>query len=152
MTKRYVIALDQGTTSSRAVLFNGKGKIEGITQKEFTQHFPRPGWVEHDPMEIWDSQWEVFNQLVSKHKIKPSDIAAIGIANQRETTVVWDKNSGEPVFNAIVWQDRRTASICESLKSKGLEDYIRQNTGLVIDAYFSESHEFPELISARSLE
>lgn len=137
MTKRYVIALDQGTTSSRAVLFNGKGKIEGITQKEFTQHFPRPGWVEHDPMEIWDSQWEVFNQLVSKHKIKPSNIAAIGITNQRETTVVWDKNSGEPVFNAIVWQDRRTASICESLKSKGLEDYIRQNTGLVIDAYFS---------------
>ena len=137
MTKRYVIALDQGTTSSRAVLFNGKGKIEGITQKEFTQHFPRPGWVEHDPMEIWDSQWEVFNQLVSQQKINPSEIEAIGITNQRETTVVWDKNSGEPVFNAIVWQDRRTASICESLKSKGLEDYIRQNTGLVIDAYFS---------------
>ncbi|NNK84907.1 MAG: glycerol kinase GlpK, partial [Desulfobacterales bacterium] len=137
MTKRYVIALDQGTTSSRAVLFNSQGIVEGITQKEFTQHFPRPGWVEHDPMEIWDSQWEVFNQLVSQQKIKPSDIAAIGITNQRETTVVWDKNSGEPVFNAIVWQDRRTASICESLKSDGLEEYIRRTTGLVIDAYFS---------------
>lgn len=137
MTKRYVIALDQGTTSSRAVLFNSQGIVEGITQKEFTQHFPRPGWVEHDPMEIWDSQWEVFNQLVSQQKIKPSDIAAIGITNQRETTVVWDKNSGEPVFNAIVWQDRRTASICESLKSDGLEEYVRRTTGLVIDAYFS---------------
>ncbi len=137
MASRYVIALDQGTTSSRAVLFNSQGKIEGITQKEFTQHFPRSGWVEHDPMEIWKSQWGVFKQLVNEQKINPSDIAAIGITNQRETTVVWDKNSGEPVFNAIVWQDRRTASICESLKSNGLEDYIRQNTGLVVDAYFS---------------
>ncbi|MDY6792268.1 MAG: glycerol kinase GlpK [Thermodesulfobacteriota bacterium] len=137
MTKRYVIALDQGTTSSRAVLFGSRGRIEGITLKEFTQHFPRSGWVEHDPMEIWESQWEVFQQLVNERKVNPSDIAAIGITNQRETTVVWDKNSGEPVFNAIVWQDRRTASICEFLKSKGLEDYVRQNTGLVIDAYFS---------------
>ncbi|MBW1644702.1 MAG: glycerol kinase, partial [Deltaproteobacteria bacterium] len=105
MTKKYVIALDQGTTSSRAVLFNSQGKIEGITQKEFTQHFPQSGWVEHDPVEIWESQWEVFEQLVNEQKINPSDIAAIGITNQRETTVVWDKNSGEPVFNAIVWQD-----------------------------------------------
>jgi len=101
MTKKYVIALDQGTTSSRAVLFNSQGKIEGITQKEFTQHFPQSGWVEHDPVEIWESQWEVFEQLVNEQKINPSDIAAIGITNQRETTVVWDKNSGEPVFNAI---------------------------------------------------
>jgi len=137
MTNKYIIALDQGTTSSRAVLFNSQGKIEGITQKEFTQHFPQSGWVEHDPMEIWESQWEVFEQLVNEQKINPSDIAAIGITNQRETTVVWDKNSGEPVFNAIVWQDRRTAAICESLKSNGLEEYIRRNTGLVIDAYFS---------------
>jgi len=137
MVSKYVIALDQGTTSSRAVLFNSRGKIEGITQKEFTQDFPRPGWVEHDPVEIFKSQWEVFEQLVNEKKVKPSDIAAIGITNQRETTVVWDKNSGKPVFNAIVWQDRRTASICESLRSKGFENYIRQNTGLVIDAYFS---------------
>ena len=137
MTNRYVIALDQGTTSSRAVLFNSQGQIEGVAQKEFNQHFPRPGWVEHDPMEIWESQWEVFEQLVNEQKINPSDIAAIGITNQRETTVVWDKNSGKPVFNAIVWQDRRTAPICESLKSNGLEEYIRRNTGLVIDAYFS---------------
>jgi len=137
MTNKYIIALDQGTTSSRAVLFNSHGKIKGITQKEFTQHFPRSGWVEHDPMEIWESQWEVFEQLVNEQKINPSDIAAIGITNQRETTVVWDKNSGEPVFNAIVWQDRRTAPICESLKSNDLEEYIRRNTGLVIDSYFS---------------
>jgi glycerol kinase len=137
MSKRYIIALDQGTTSSRAVLFNDQGKIEGIAQKEFTQHFPRPGWVEHDPLEIWESQWEVFNQLINQNKVNPSEISAIGITNQRETTVVWDKNSGEPVFNAIVWQDRRTASICESLKSNGLEEYIRRTTGLVIDAYFS---------------
>ncbi|MFQ5918222.1 MAG: glycerol kinase GlpK, partial [Candidatus Binatia bacterium] len=137
MTNKYVIALDQGTTSSRAVLFNSQGEIEGIAQREFTQHFPRPGWVEHDPVEIWESQWEVFEQVLNKHKVNPSEVAAIGITNQRETTVVWDKSSGEPVFNAIVWQDRRTASICESLRSKGLEDYIRQNTGLVVDAYFS---------------
>jgi glycerol kinase len=137
MIDKYVIALDQGTTSSRAVLFNSQGEIEGIAQREFTQHFPRPGWVEHDPVEIWESQWEVFEQVVTEHQVSPSEVAAIGITNQRETTVVWDKNSGEPVGNAIVWQDRRTASICESLRSKGLEEYIRHNTGLVVDAYFS---------------
>ena len=137
MIDKYVIALDQGTTSSRAVLFNSQGEIEGIAQREFTQHFPRPGWVEHDPVEIWESQWEVFEQVVNEHQVSPSEVAAIGITNQRETTVVWDKNSGEPVGNAIVWQDRRTASICESLRSKGLEEYIRHNTGLVVDAYFS---------------
>ena len=137
MTNKYVIALDQGTSSSRAVLFNSRGEIEGVAQRELPQHFPEPGWVEQDPTEIWKSQWEVFEQVVKEHKVSPSDVAAIGITNQRETTVVWDKYTGEPVFNAIVWQDRRTASICESLKSKGLEEYIRQNTGLVIDAYFS---------------
>ena len=137
MIDKYVIALDQGTTSSRAVLFNSQGEIEGIAQREFTQHFPRPGWVEHDPVEIWESQWEVFEQVVNEHQVSPSEVAAIGITNQRETTVVWDKNSGEPVGNAIVWQDRRTASICESLRSRGLERYIRHNTGLVVDAYFS---------------
>ena len=137
MIDKYVIALDQGTTSSRAVLFNSQGEIEGIAQREFTQHFPRPGWVEHDPVEIWESQWEVFEQVVNEHQVSPSEVAAIGITNQRETTVVWDKNSGEPVGNAIVWQDRRTASICESLRSRGLEEYIRHNTGLVVDAYFS---------------
>ena len=137
MTNKYVIALDQGTSSSRAVLFNSRGEIEGVAQRELPQHFPEPGWVEQDPTEIWKSQWEVFEQVVKEHKVSPSDVAAIGITNQRETTVVWDKYTGEPVFNAIVWQDRRTASICESLKSKGLEEYIRENTGLVIDAYFS---------------
>jgi glycerol kinase len=133
MKKKFVLALDQGTTSSRAVLFNDQGEIQGIAQRELTQFFPRPGWVEQDPLEIWKSQWEVFEQVLYEHKVNPSDVAAIGISNQRETTVVWEKTSGEPVFNAIVWQDRRTASICESLRSKGLEDYVRKNTGLVID-------------------
>lgn len=137
MKNKYIIALDQGTTSSRAVLFNSKGKIEGVSQKEFTQHFPKPGWVEHNPMEIWNSQWEVFSQLIKENNVNPSEIAAIGITNQRETTIVWDKQTGNPIFNAIVWQDRRTASICESLKNEGLESYVKENTGLVIDAYFS---------------
>ncbi|PCJ87564.1 MAG: glycerol kinase [Flavobacteriales bacterium] len=135
--EKYIIALDQGTTSSRAVLLNSKAQIVGISQKEFTQHFPSPGWVEHDPMEIWSSQWEVFENVIKENSVTPADIAAIGITNQRETTVVWDKNTGEPVFNAIVWQDRRTASICEQLKNDGLEDYVKENTGLVVDAYFS---------------
>jgi len=137
MENKYIIALDQGTTSSRAVLFNSKGKIEGVSQKEFTQHFPKPGWVEHDPMEIWNSQWEVFSQLIKENDVNPSEISAIGITNQRETTIVWDKQTGKPIFNAIVWQDKRTAPICESLKSDGLESYVKENTGLVIDAYFS---------------
>lgn len=134
---KYIIAIDQGTTSSRAVAFDEEAKIVGIAQKEFTQHFPVSGWVEHDPMEIWESQWEVFEQVIRENNIEAGDIAAIGITNQRETTVVWDKNTGEPVFNAIVWQDRRTASICEELKEQGLEPYIKENTGLVVDAYFS---------------
>ncbi|MFZ3045058.1 MAG: glycerol kinase GlpK [Desulfatirhabdiaceae bacterium] len=137
MTSSYIIALDQGTTSSRAVLFNRQGDILGFAQQEFTQHFPQPGWVEHDPMEIWKTQWAVFEQIVQTHRISPKEIAAIGISNQRETTVVWNKTTGMPVCNAIVWQDRRTASICESLKGRGLEDYVRKTTGLVIDAYFS---------------
>jgi len=137
MSDKYVIALDQGTTSSRAVLFDSDGEIVGIAQKEITQHFPEPGWVEQDPAEIWESQWEVFQQVIADHKVSPSEVAAIGISNQRETTIVWDKDSGEPVFNAIVWQDRRTASICESLTASGFEEHIRRNTGLVADAYFS---------------
>lgn len=137
MDKKYIIAIDQGTTSSRAVLINSEGKINGISQKEFTQHFPKPGWVEHDPMEIWESQWEVFENVINENNIDPKEIAAIGITNQRETTVVWDKNTGEPIYNAIVWQDRRTASICERLKKEGREEYIKENTGLVVDAYFS---------------
>ncbi|PCH93638.1 MAG: glycerol kinase [Bacteroidetes bacterium] len=134
---KYIIAIDQGTTSSRAVVFDEEANIVGIAQKEFTQHFPESGWVEHDPIEIWESQWEVFEQVIQENNIDAANIAAIGITNQRETTVVWDKNTGEPVFNAIVWQDRRTAAICEELKEKGLEPYIKENTGLVVDAYFS---------------
>jgi glycerol kinase len=134
---KYIIALDQGTTSSRAVLFNENGEIIDVTQKEFTQIFPRPGWVEHDPEEIWKSQYDVLIYLIRKNKMAPSSILAIGITNQRETTVVWDKTTGEPVMNAIVWQDKRTADICEEMKQEGLEHYVRKNTGLVIDSYFS---------------
>ncbi len=134
---KYIIALDQGTTSSRAVLLDSKGSIQAIAQQEFTQIFPKPGWVEHDPMEILSTQLGMFQKLVSENKINSKDIAAIGITNQRETTVVWDKKTGEPIYNAIVWQDKRTAALCEKLKSKGLEDYVRENTGLVLDSYFS---------------
>jgi glycerol kinase len=133
----YIVALDQGTTSSRAVLFNKKGEIKGIAQQEFTQHFPQSGWVEHDPEEIWSSQKEVLLKLLRDHEIDPASLAAIGITNQRETTIVWDRKTGAPIYNAIVWQDKRTASICEELKAKGLVDYVRANTGLVIDSYFS---------------
>lgn len=134
---KYVLALDQGTTSSRAILFDKKGAIAGVSQKEFTQFFPKAGWVEHDPMEIWSSQLEVAKDVLKKNKVSAKDIAAIGITNQRETTVVWDRKTGKPVYNAIVWQDRRTASICDKLKSDGLEKDIRNRTGLVVDAYFS---------------
>jgi glycerol kinase len=137
MQGKYIVALDQGTTSSRAVLFNEQGEINGIAQKEFHQYFPKPGWVEHDPNEIWESQWEVFEQVLKEKGIQAADIAAIGITNQRETTIIWDENTGKPISNAIVWQDRRTAYICEELKEKGEEPYIRENTGLVVDAYFS---------------
>ncbi len=131
------MALDQGTTSSRAILFNHDGQIVSTAQQEFTQIFPQPAWVEHDAMEIWDSQLAVARQAIDKLGINASQIAAIGITNQRETTVIWDRATGRPIHNAIVWQDRRTASICDQLKADGHEAYIRQNTGLVVDAYFS---------------
>ncbi len=134
---KYIIALDQGTTSSRAVLFDALGSIKGIAQQEFRQIFPQSGWVEHDPREILSSQLGVLQKLIQENKISAASIAALGITNQRETTIVWDKKTGEPIYNAIVWQDKRTASICETLKAKGLEDYVRHNTGLVIDSYFS---------------
>ncbi|ADO83512.1 glycerol kinase GlpK [Ilyobacter polytropus] len=137
MDKKYVIALDQGTTSSRAIVFDKDGNEVGVSQKEFTQIYPKAGWVEHDPMEIWASQSSVVTEVIAKTGITNDEIAALGITNQRETTIVWDKNTGKPVYNAIVWQCRRTANICDELKSRGLEEYVRHNTGLVIDAYFS---------------
>jgi glycerol kinase len=136
---KYIIALDQGTTSSRAVLFDERGQIVDVSQKEFTQIFPKSGWVEHDPDEIWRSQYDVFTTLINKYKLKGKDIVAIGITNQRETSVVWNKTTGEPVMNAIVWQDKRTADICEEMKQAGLETYVKEHTGLVIDSYFSAS-------------
>ena len=135
--KKYIVALDQGTTSSRAIIFDKEQNIYGIAQKEFTQIYPKEGWVEHNPMEIWSSQYGVVQEVMAKTNIKPSDIAAIGITNQRETTIVWDRITGEPIYNAIVWQCRRTAKICEELKEEGLDKYIKENTGLVVDAYFS---------------
>ncbi|MDU2672711.1 MAG: glycerol kinase GlpK [Clostridium sp.] len=135
--KKYIVALDQGTTSSRAIIFDKEQNIYGIAQKEFTQIYPKEGWVEHDPMEIWSSQYGVLQEVMAKTNIKPSDIAAIGITNQRETTIVWDRITGETIYNAIVWQCRRTAKICEELKEEGLDKYIKENTGLVVDAYFS---------------
>lgn len=137
MGKKYIMALDQGTTSSRAILFSKDGKLIGSAQKEFSQIYPKPGWVEHDPMEIWGTQSGVAREVLEKTGISPHEVAAIGIANQRETTIVWNRNTGRPICNAIVWQCRRTAGICDSLKEKGLENYVRENTGLVIDAYFS---------------
>ena len=136
MTK-YIMALDAGTTSNRCILFNQKGEICSVAQKEFTQIYPQPGWVEHDANEIWETQLMVCKLAMSKIGAKAADIAAIGITNQRETTVVWNKLTGKPVFNAIVWQCRRTSEYCDSLKAKGLVDKIREKTGLVIDAYFS---------------
>ncbi len=135
--KKYVLALDQGTTSSRAILFNKSGKMMGMAQKELTQIYPRSGWVEHDPMEIWGTQSGVAIEVIERTGIGTEEIAAIGISNQRETTIIWDKHTGKPIYNAIVWQCRRTSDICNDLKSQGLETYIKDNTGLVIDAYFS---------------
>jgi glycerol kinase len=137
MSKRYVLALDQGTTSSRAIVFDDQSGIVAVAQKEFTQIFPKPGWVEHDADEIWSTQIGVAAEAVAKAGIGPGDIAAIGITNQRETTVVWDRTTGKPVHNAIVWQSRQTMEICDALKAKGLADTFRRKTGLVIDAYFS---------------
>ena len=136
--KQYVIALDQGTTSSRCILFDREQNIVGVAQREFTQIYPKPGWVEQDPMEIWSSQSSVLTEVLAQTGIAPTEVAAIGITNQRETTIVWDKATGRPIYNAIVWQCRRTASLCEELKSDGaFSDYIKEHTGLLIDAYFS---------------
>ncbi|MBV1758979.1 MAG: glycerol kinase GlpK [Dethiosulfatibacter sp.] len=137
MEKKYILALDQGTTSSRTIIFDKKSRIISMSQKKFKQIYPKSGWVEHDPIELLESQLFTITDALSKANINPLEIASIGITNQRETTVVWDKNTGIPVYNAIVWQCRRTADICDSLKQKGLEDYINETTGLVIDAYFS---------------
>jgi glycerol kinase len=136
---RYVLSLDQGTTSSRAILFDHDGAIVSVAQKEFQQMFPKPGWVEHDPKEIWATQMAVAIEAVSRAQARPGDVAAIGITNQRETTVVWDRETGQPVYNAIVWQDRRTADFCDALKARGEEPFITRRTGLVVDAYFSGS-------------
>ncbi len=136
---RYVLALDQGTTSSRAILFDKHGAIAAVAQKEFEQIFPHPGWVEHDPQDIWATENAVAAEALARVQAQPADIAAIGITNQRETTIVWDRETGRPVYNAIVWQDRRTAAFCDRLKADGHETLIRERTGLVIDAYFSGS-------------
>ena len=137
MEKKYIIALDQGTTSCRAILFNQSGEVVGSAQKEINQIYPNSGWVEHDPMEIWGIQSGVAREVIERIGISPEEIAAIGITNQRETTVVWNKHTGKPIYNAIVWQCRRSADICNALKEKKLQPYIRKNTGLIIDAYFS---------------
>ena len=134
---KYILSLDQGTTSSRAILFDNEQNIVAMAQKEFNQYYPHSGWVEHNPMEIYSSQYAVMMEAVTESGIAVEDIAAIGITNQRETTVVWDKNTGRPVYNAIVWQCRRTAPICDELERRGLKDYIKKTTGLVLDAYFS---------------
>lgn len=135
--KRYILALDQGTTNSRSVLFNNDGAIVKIVQREITQHYPRTGWVEHDPSEIWEKQLATINEVLDDSGVNPDDIAAIAITNQRETTVVWDRSSGKPVCNAIVWQDRRTSPLCDTLKAVEAGKIIREKTGLIIDAYFS---------------
>lgn len=135
---KYIIALDQGTTSSRAIIFDKEQNILNLSQKEFTQIYPKAGWVEHNPLEIWASQYAVLQEVIAKANITPEDIAAIGITNQRETTIVWDKNTGEPVYNAIVWQCRRTAEIVDELKEDDeFSAYVKENTGLLLDAYFS---------------
>ena len=134
---KYLIAIDQGTTSSRTILFDEKLVEVARAQKEFPQIFPQPGWVEHDAEVIWETQLETLREVLETAHVSLDDIAGIGITNQRETVVVWDKTTGKPIYNAIVWQDRRTAGICEDLKASKLENYIRDNTGLVIDAYFS---------------
>ena len=137
MSEKYILALDQGTTSSRAILFNKDGNICHVGQKEFTQLYPQPGWVEHDANEIWATQAGVVAEALASAGLSGKHIAAIGITNQRETTIVWDKETGEPIHHAIVWQDRRTAEFCDSLKKQGLAELIQRKSGLVLDAYFS---------------
>src|SRR5712672_4236167 len=135
----YVLALDQGTTSSRAIVFDHDGAIRAVAQKEFTQIFLSAGWVEHDPGEIWASQIGVAVEALGRAEVRPNELAALGITNQRETTIVWDRETGEPVYNAIVWQDRRTAEFCDSLRERGDGELIQSKTGLIPDAYFSGS-------------
>jgi glycerol kinase len=137
--EQYIMALDQGTTSSRSIIFNKKGEIISVAQRAFKQHFPKSGWVEHDPMEIWSTQSSVLAESLAKGSIKPKSIAAIGITNQRETTILWDRKTGKPVYNAIVWQDRRTSAFINQLKAEGKEEWVASKTGLVLDAYFSGS-------------
>jgi len=128
MIKNYVAAFDQGTTSTRTIIFDEKGQIKAIAQKELTQHYPQSGWVEHNALDIYNDQLETFNQAVKESGVNPESIVAIGITNQRETTVVWDRDTGEPIHNAIVWLDKRTTQICDDLKQKGLSDYVREHT------------------------
>ena len=135
--EQYILSLDQGTSSSRAIVFDRKGQICSMAQREFTQYFPKPGWVEHNPHEIWSSQASVIAEAIAAIDINGLNIAGIGITNQRETTIVWDRETEEPVYNAIVWQDRRTSEYCDSLKAEGKTEWIREKTGLIIDAYFS---------------
>lgn len=135
--QKYILSIDQGTTSSRAILFDQEGLIVDVAQREFTQIYPKPGWVEHNANEIWNTQLQVIQEVLAKQGVEAKEVAAIGITNQRETTLIWDKNTGQPIHNAIVWQDRRTADICDQLKADGHEEYVRKQTGLVIDAYFS---------------
>ncbi|MBR2022279.1 MAG: glycerol kinase, partial [Mycoplasmataceae bacterium] len=137
MKDKYIITLDSGTTSCRSIVVNKKGQIVGISQTEFTQYFPQSGWVEHDALEIWNTQLSTMQSVKNKAKIKSNDIAAVGITNQRETVVLWDKETGLPVYNAIVWQDRRTSEYCEELISKGYEKMIHEKTGLILNPYFS---------------
>mgnify|MGYP000129328124 FL=1 len=134
---KYILSFDQGTTSSRAILFDHQGQIHATSQKEFQQIFPKPGWVEHDPLEIWSTQMGVATEAISMKGLSVNDVAAIGITNQRETTVVWNKTTGQPIYNAIVWQDRRTADFCDNLKKQGHAKMVQEKTGLVIDSYFS---------------
>ena len=137
MEEKFILSLDQGTTSSRAIVFDHDGNIRSVAQHEFPQIFPQSGWVEHDPRQIWGSQASVIAEAISKMGINGKNIAGIGITNQRETTIVWDRQTGEPVYNAIVWQDRRTSEYCDHLRDEGYADMIREKTGLIIDAYFS---------------
>lgn len=137
MDKQYVVALDQGTTSSRAIVFDRDANLVAVSQREFTQIYPKGGWVEHDPMEIWASQSSTLIEVLARAGIHSDEVAAIGITNQRETTIIWDKLTGKPVCNAIVWQCRRSAAICEALKAQGLEPLFRDKTGLLLDPYFS---------------
>jgi glycerol kinase len=137
MTKTHILALDQGTSSSRSIVFDARGRIKAMAQREFRQIFPQPGWVEHDPKEIWTSQLATAHEAIAKAGLRADEIASIGITNQRETTLVWNRATGEPVYNAIVWQDRRAEPTCAALRERGLEPLFREKTGLIIDAYFS---------------